>query len=129
MIEPLVLTDSHVVRDPAANRRDSGDVGLAAGWALLHEAGAAIAVLADLDEETNILAPRDFAMRAAAGGPARLIMAEQMIDDCAATLHAGLTALMRAIEGHRDVTAAALMLWREFDRARCALRALTTPPH
>ena len=67
---------------------------LIAGWALLHEAGAAVAAMAQLGEERCVLASRDFAMRAAAAGPARLLLAEQMIDDCAAALHAGLTALM-----------------------------------
>lgn len=63
-------------------------------------------------------------MRAAAGGPMRVLHAEQMIDDAAATLHVGLTALARAIgEGH-DIAAASMMLWREYERARQALVGL-----
>ena len=101
--------------------------GLAAGWALLHEAGDAVAELAQLGVETGTLSPREFAMRAAAAGPARLALTEQAIDDCAAALHYGLTALIAASEQGRDCTAAALTLWREFDRARHALLALTAP--
>ena len=101
--------------------------GLAASWALLHEAGDAVADLAQLGRDSDVIAPRVFAMRAAAAGPARLALAEQAIDDCAAALHSGLTALIGAGERGRDVTAAALTLWREFDRARCGLLALTAP--
>ena len=101
--------------------------GLAAGWALLHEAGDAVADLAQLGREPAALAPRDFAMRAAAAGPARLVLAEQAIDDCAAALHFGLLALIAAGEHGRDTTAAALTLWREFDQARIGLLALTAP--
>ena len=103
--------------------------GLAAGWALLHEAGDALAGLPQLGREPAPLAPRDFAMRAAVAGPTRLALAEQAIDDCAAALQTGLTALIHATENRRDCTAAALTLWREFDRARSGLLALTAPPH
>lgn len=103
--------------------------GLAAGWALLHEAGVAVAGLAQLGGEGTMLAPREFAMRAAAAGPARLALAEQSIDDCAAALHTGLTALIAGAEAGSDTTAAAVTLWREFDRARAGLLALTAPTH
>lgn len=112
-------------------RRDSQFIdsagGLAAGWALLHEAGEAVAGLAQLGREPTALPPREFALRAAAAGPARLALAEQAIDDCAAALHCGLVALIAAGERGRDTTAAALTLWREFDRARSGLLALTAP--
>jgi hypothetical protein len=100
---------------------------LAAGWELLHEAGEAVSGLAQLGREPLALVPRDFALRAAAAGPARLALAEQAIDDCAAALHTGLTVLIAAGEAGRDCTAAALTLWREFDRARSGLLALTAP--
>jgi hypothetical protein len=116
-------------RDPALCNSALADTsgGLAAGWALLHEAGDAIASLAQLGREPALLSPRDFAMRAASAGSARLALAEQAIDDCAAALHSGLTALAAATESGRDCTAAALTLWREFDRARSGLLALTAP--
>jgi len=103
--------------------------GLSEGWALLHEAADAIAALAQLGAEGATLGPREFAMRAAASGPARLALAEQAIDDCAAALHTGLTALIAGAEAGRDTTAAALTLWREFDRARTGLLSLTAPAH
>ena len=103
--------------------------GLAGGWALLHEAGDAIAQLAQLGREPARLAPGEFALRLGPAGQARLALAEQAMDDCAAVLHSGLTALIRATEAGRDCTAAALTLWREFDRARAGLLALTAPLH
>lgn len=116
MIAPLV---------PARPPRPHPIGGLAAGWALLHEAGDAVAQLAQLGRGGPALSPQDFAMRAAAAGPGRLALAEQAIDDCAAMLHCGLTALIAAAETGRDTTAAAITLWREFDGARAGLLALT----
>ena len=123
MVAPLPST----VYSHASHGEEAPGVGggLAAGWALLHEAGDAVAELAQLGREPGTLAPRDFAMRAAAAGPARLALAEQAIDDCAAALHSGLVALIAAAERGRDTTAASLTLWREFDRARSGLLALT----
>lgn len=118
---------------PAAEPRGvlpaNGAGGLAAGWGLLLEAGDALAELAQLGREPAVIAPREFAMRAAAAGASRLVMAEQAIDDCAALLHAGINALIVATEHRRDCTAAALTLWREFDRARDGLVVLTAPMH
>ena len=125
MIAPLAKPSSQPA-PRAWQPADSGG-GLAAGWALLHEAGDAVAELAQLGSEGGVLSPREFAMRAAAAGPARLALAEQAIDDCAAALHSGLTALIAATEQGRDCTAASLTLWREFDRARDGLLALTAP--
>lgn len=113
----------------AGGSRPGVDAGLAAAWALLHEAGDALADLAQLGREGDTLAPRDFAMRAATAGPARVVLAEQAIDDCAAALHTGLTALIAAAETGRDTTAAAITLWREFDLARAGLLALIAPAH
>lgn len=127
MIAPLP-SPSHRPVPPAASQPAESS-GLAAGWALVHEAGDALAGLAQLAREPAPVSPREFAMRAAAAGPARLALTEQAIDDCAAALHTGLTALAAAAEARRDCTAAALTLWREFDRARAGLLALTAPPH
>lgn len=125
MVAPLTTPGSHPAPCPGSVEIAAG---LAAAWALLHDAGGAVAELAQLSREPDAApAPRDFALRAAAAGPAQLMLAEQMIDDCAAALHSGLTALIAAQEHGRDPTAAALTLWREFDRARGALLALTAP--
>ena len=125
MVAPLPMPSLPLATRP--RQPDGNSAGLAAGWALLHEAGEAVAALAQLGGEPVAVSPADFAMRAAAAGPTRLALAEQMIDDCAAALHTGITALAAAAEAGRDTTAAALTLWREFDRARGALIALTTP--
>lgn len=125
MVAPLPLPQD--TPDLRAGPLGENPAGLAAGWALLVEAGDAVAELAQLGAENNRITPRDFAMRAAAAGPSRLAIAERMIDDCAAALHTGITALIAADEAGRDTTAAALTLWREFDRAREALLALTAP--
>lgn len=128
MAAPLLSPDPQRATCPVPAESAAGD--LAAGWALIAEAGEAIAGLAQLGRElVGALTPADFAMRAAAAGPVRLMLAEQMIDDCAAALHTGLNALIAAEADGRDCTAAALTLWREFDRARGALIDLTTPRH
>ena len=115
-----------LVTDTNPDRADR-PYGLAGGWALLHEAGEAIAGLAQLGSVGEVVAPKTFAMRAAAAGPVRLALAEQAIDDCAAALHIGLTALIAASQNGRDTTTATVTLWREFDRARSGLLALTAP--
>lgn len=125
MVAPLPLRSPEPT--PRAPLPSDEAASLAAGWELLHEAGEAISGMAQLGSEPLMLVPRDFARRAAAAGPARLALAEQAIDDCAASLHTGLTALMIAADAGRDCTAAALTLWREFDRARSSLLALTAP--
>lgn len=125
MAAPLHAPAHHGIFDSPTPPSANGS--LAAGWALLHEAGAAVAGLAQLAGDADTLAPRDFAMRAAAAGAARLALAEQAIDDCAAALHTGLTALIAGTEAGHDTTAAAVTLWREFDHARAGLLALTGP--
>lgn len=125
-----MIAPRHDFPAPSAPRAPARSGGrLAEGWALLHEAGSAVAGLAQLGEEPLTLSPRAFAQGAAAAGPARLALAEQAIDDCAASLHLGLTALIAASKQGHDITAAALSLWREYDRAREGLVSLTTPAH
>lgn len=102
---------------------------LAEGWALLHEAGQAVARLAQLGEEAPAISPREFAERAIAAGATRHALVDQAIDDSCAALHTGMTALVATIGSGRDGTAAALTLWREFDRSREALLAITAPAH
>lgn len=127
MVAPHPSRPQSEARYPTKSVDGAG--GLASGWALLHEAGEAVAALAQLGCEAPPVAPREFAMRAAASGPARLKLAEQAIDDCAAALHVGLTALIAAGSAGHDTTAAAVTLWREFDTARAGLLALTAPAH
>lgn len=98
---------------------------LAAGWALLQEAGEAVAEMAQLGSEPDHMDPATFAAGVHAAEPARLALAEQAIDDCAAVLHTGINALIAAHEAGRENTAAALTLWREFDAARDGLLRLT----
>lgn len=108
---------------------DETSGGLAEGWALLIEAGEAVAELAQLGSGHCEVSPSDFATRATTAGPSRLAVVEHLMDDCAAALHTGITALIAARSAQHDTTAAALTLWREFDRARGALLALTAAPN
>lgn len=121
MAAPLLEADRPPF-DPAATQAT-----LAAGWALLTEAGAAIADLANDRLDEAPIEPRDFAMRAAAAGPLRLASSERAIDDLAAVLHTGLTAITASAANGRDVTIAAAALWREFVHARASLLAMTEP--
>lgn len=101
---------------------------LASGWTLLTEVGIAVADLAGLEPGVEPMPAIDFATRASAAGPSRLTLAEAAIDDLAAILHAGLTAITAASAAGRDTTRAAYTLWCEFVNARESLMALTAPP-
>ena len=121
---------TNFVADDTANRSIAhpAQADIAAGWALLQEAGEAVAELAQLGADPAPMEPAAFAASVRAAGPGRLALAEQGIDDCAAVLHTGINALIAAKEAGRENTAAALTLWREFDAARESLLRLTLAP-
>lgn len=115
------------LHDAVESRREAVPGGIAAGWTLLNEAGWTLAGLAGLAPIDPPIDGRDFEQRAAAE-EARLALVTQAIDDLAAVLAAGLTAILAAQQSSRDTTAAASALWREFHHAREALLALVSPP-
>ncbi len=104
-------------------RRDAADPrsALAARWQSLGDAGRVIASLA---QEPQPQPAMQFAARIEAGTDERRQLALRGIDDLAAMIEPGLSALLYICENGGDARAPAGALWREFNAARTALLAL-----
>ena len=112
---------------PAVGEREARipePAALSAQWDAVHEAAAAVAILAQLGEEPTEKAIRELPARAVAIGGPRLEMIMHSVDDLAAILQPGLRALLTMTSKGQDTTSAALTLWREFHNARSAIVAL-----
>ena len=108
----------------AADPRISEPAALSVQWDAVHEAAAAVGILAQLGEEAVEDSVRNLPERAVAAGGAKLAMVTRGIDDLAAVMQPGLRALLSLTAQGQDTTSAALTLWREFHTARGALLAL-----
>ena len=112
---------------PPAGKPDerlNENAALAGQWDALHEAAAAVGVLAQLGEEEATEEVRSLPQRAAKLGGTKLEMIARGIDDLAAVMRPGLRALLSMTASGQDTTSAALTLWREFHIARAAVLAL-----
>lgn len=109
---PPATPAPRVVADPAA---------LAAQWEAVHEAAAAVGVLAQLGREESGEDVRGLPDRAAAAGGLAYEMIARGVDDLAAVMQPGLRALLSLTAQGRDTTPAALTLWREFHTARAVV--------
>ena len=96
-------------------------------WHAAHDAGRAVARLAQLAEEDLPPEALGFASRADGLDAARRSLVSEAIDDLAALLQVGLRSLSALSEQGRDPTAPALQVWREYYRARSAIMALAGP--
>lgn len=107
----------------AARPDGDGESVLARKWAALHAVAELVASLGDVEPgpvpEAEVFAP---ALERAGGW--RLNLARQGVDDIAAMLEPGLSALLTVHGQGGDTRAAATALWQEFDRARQPLLAL-----
>lgn len=114
---------------PAEKRREpmNEPAALAGQWDAVHEAAAAVGILAQLGEEEATEEVRSLPQRAAKLGGAKLEMIARGIDDLAAVMRPGLRALLSMMASGQDTTSAALTLWREFHNARAAVLALAPP--
>ena len=108
----------------AADPRISEPAALSVQWDAVHEAAAAVGILAQLGEEAVEDTVRNLPERAVAAGGAKLAMVTRGIDDLAAVMQPGLRALLSLTAQGQDTTSAALTLWREFHTARGAILAL-----
>lgn len=97
---------------------------MSAQWAALHDAAAVVAALAELSPEEANPQMRNFPALIRDAGGWRQELAERGIADMAAMMQPGLTALLAVNARGQDAAAPALILWREFDKARSALLAL-----
>jgi hypothetical protein len=96
-------------------------------WAALHDAANVVATLAGLAPESMSPAQRTFpaTLREAAGWRRELV--EQGIDDLAAILEPGISALLAVHARGVHPAAPALVLWQEFVAARDAVMRLAPP--
>lgn len=96
-------------------------------WTALHEAAGVVALLAGLPSEAPHPAARSFPVLIGNAGGWRLATAEQGIDDLAAIMEAGITALLAVHTRGANAAAPAMALWHEFREARDGLLKLL--PH
>jgi len=108
---------------------DSAALSASAGmkWAALHDAAVVVATLAGVDDELPPTDIRDFPAMVRSAAPWRREIAEKGIDDLAAIMEPGISALLAVHARGSDPRPPALALWREFDAARTALFALALP--
>ena len=97
-------------------------------WSTLHDAAAAVRVIAGLASEPLTPEVRNFPARMRGAGGWRRELAEQGLEDLGAIMEPGLSALVSARAQGVNPTAAARALWTEFQAARDALLALAPPP-
>ena len=100
---------------------------LAARWEAVHAAGNAVAELAELGCETFDGAVAHLLAQATELAGWRGDEVATRIGDLAFVMQTGLRALITAAGTGRDVTPAALTLWREFHGARAEILALADP--
>lgn len=86
-------------------------------WDALHAAAGAVAELAGLVPELSGGAP-DFATLLADAPRWKAALVSSALEDIAAFMQSGLTALLAVNAENRDPSAAALALWAEFVQAR-----------
>ena len=97
---------------------------LARQWAVVQDAGAAVASIAGIAPENPGPRVRTFFAQLQAVGGARLRLAENHVADMAAILQPGLAALLAVGTRGQDISAPALALWQEYHEAREAMLAL-----
>ena len=100
---------------------------LAEALVALHGQAAALALLARLAPERVEIGGELGAVLARAAPWQRALVA-QTAADCAAMMDSGLTALGTLIRRGQDISAPALVLWREFHTARAAMVSVLEAP-
>jgi hypothetical protein len=96
-------------------------------WAALQEAGAVVCALAGEEPEKGSADVRNFPAMIRDAGGWRRQFAEKGVEDLAALMEPGISALLAVNARGVDATHAARALWREFLAARAALLAFVPP--
>ncbi len=96
-------------------------------WSGLHDAAETVAAIAGIDSPPMTPAVRNLPGMMRDAGGWRRQRAEQGIEDLAALMEPGLSALLTACAQGADPRPAARALWHEFVLARDALLALAPP--
>lgn len=110
-------------RMQAASPGDAAPAALEAAWNGLQRQAGELAKLARIAPD-RVPADQSFNQLLANARPWQTTLLAQGIDDVAAMLGSGMTALSTLSGRGQDTTAPALALWREFHAARCALLAV-----
>jgi hypothetical protein len=97
---------------------------IAGRWAALHAAAGVVAALAGASQEVMPTAAEAFPAAIRHSHPALRHLAEQGVEDLAAIMEPGLTALIAVHSSGHDASAPAGALWQEFLAARDTLLAL-----
>ena len=93
-------------------------------WAALNEAAMAVAELTGLPPQERMVAPCDVSEEFLGSDDWHAALARQTIDDLAAIMDTGITALLEAHARGADTRAASECLWGEFRTACDGLNAL-----
>lgn len=115
---------------PGAGRAEFGQAASSAmsmKWSALHDAAAVVSQLAGLTPEIRKPDVRNFPAMMRDTGGWRFELAREGVDDLAAIMEPGLSALLAAHSRGAAVQPAALALWQEFHAAREALLGLVPP--
>lgn len=112
----------------AGQGRDSRARAIQSKWVALRDAAEAVGILAGRERPPPD-AIKDFTEIFGSAAGWRLDLAARAIDDLAAVMEQGLSALLSARARGADARAAAAALWREFEAATTAIAALAPPPH
>ncbi len=104
----------------AANNPDPADQ-IARCWAAVHGAAAAVAGLAQIAPEQESREAPDFAAVIADAPGWKADLLRNGLDDIAAFMQSGLSALLAANAAGRNPAAAAFALWTQFEHSRDAL--------
>ncbi|UVI39872.1 hypothetical protein [Qipengyuania spongiae] len=111
---------------PIEHERESAS--LTFRWNALHDAADALASLAGCAREDGRSEMAALSRRAAVADADRRALVVQGIDDLAAVMRTGLTAILAVVDAGGEASAAAATLWREFQSGREALCALVETP-
>ncbi len=95
-------------------------------WAALHDAAGAVAALAKCPLESASHGSQEFSAMIADAPCWKAKMLSNGLEDIAAVMQAGLTALLTVNAEGRDPAAAALALWNEFEHSCDALLELAS---
>lgn len=115
---------------PGSGRAEFGQASassMSMRWSALHDAAAIVATLAGIAAEPQRPEQRNYPALMREAGGWRRALAEQGVDDLAAMMEPGLTALLAVHARGADPAAPALALWQEFHIARAALLTLAPP--
>lgn len=128
-ITPINFSDSTCTAMPVVEkpRVEPGLGALPLRWEAIHAAADAVAAFAGMAPRPPCPEVQNFPQTLRDFGGWRRNLALQGVEDLAAILEPGLTALLAVHDSGSDAAPAAAALWQEFLAARDALLALTPP--